>query len=230
MLNTFLYTPYLALIGVLSSAVVVIVGLLRLNSLPSEMKMLLAYFFFALTANVLSLVLSLKGINNLWFYHFVTLVEFTVFVVVFSSWLDTRSAKQTLRLLIPLFFVFSIILRSSLEDVRHFESFSSSLKGVFLVGSASYVLFSLFKREWERPSEDFRFWVLFAVLIYHTVNVMFGSVINAALSLSHLDLARLWSVYWFFGIVANGLYVIAFFVPHSPLQRRRAVSDRSSRF
>jgi len=225
----FLYTPYLALTGAFSSAVVVIVGLSRLNALPSEMKMLLAYFFFAFIANFLSLVLSLKGINNLWFYHFVTLVEFTVFVVVFSSWLDTPSAKQTLRLLIPLFFVFSIMLKLSIEDLRYFDSFSSSLKGVFLVGSASYVLFSLFKREWERPSEDFRFWVLFAVLIYHTVNVMFGSIINAALSLSHPEVARLYSVYWFFGIVANGLYVVAFFIPRSPLQQRRAVSDRSSR-
>lgn len=219
-------TPQLALIGAFSSAIVVIVGLIRLGSLSTEMKMLLGYFLFVLIVNILSLVLLFNNINNLWFYHFLTFVEFTVFVTVLSSWMDTPSAKQVFRLLIPLFFSISILLKLSIEDLRSFDSFSSSLKGVFLVGSASYVLFTLFKHEWERPTEDFRFWVLFAVLIYHTVNVMFSSVSNIALSTSHPELIRLWSVHWFVGIVANGLYAVAFFIPQSPLQRQRAVTDR----
>jgi hypothetical protein len=220
------HTPYLTFVGAFFSAVVVFVGLLRFDLLRREMKVLLAYFFFVLLVNLLSLFFSVKVESNLWLYHFITLIEFTVFVLVFSSWLDSQSSKYAVRLLIPLFCCVWFALKLSIEDLRYFDNFSSSLKGLLLVGIASYVLFALFKGDWEKPGRDFRFWVLFAVLIYHTVDVMFASVSNVALSISQPEIAGLWSVHWFIGIVANVLYVIAFLVLQPHLRPHQTASGR----
>jgi len=204
------HIPYLAYLGVASTAAVVVAGILRFSLLRTEMKILLVFFIFFLAVNILSLFFSIKLGNNLWFYHFGTLIEFCAFVFVFSFWQPTKRSRLLLRLLIVGFFVFWLLAKVFIEDFRHFDSFTSSFRGALLVMIALYIVNALFLQEWQKPGKDFRFWVLSAVLIYFTADVVFIALSNLIINLPQFDVVRLWSIHWLIGILANMLYLVAF--------------------
>lgn len=206
----FFQIPYLAYFGVFTSILVVMVGLKRFGSLRAEMRILLGFFVFALVANILSLIFAFRLGNNLWLYHFIPLMEFSIFVVIFASWLNTRLSRIALYLTIPLFFTVWFLFKYYIEDLRRFDNFSSSFESMLLIGISSYVLFTLFRNGWEKPGRDFRFWVLAAVLIYHTANGVFIALSNVIMNFSQLEIMELWSLHWLVGIIANYLFLVAF--------------------
>jgi hypothetical protein len=204
------HIPYLAYLGVASTAAVVVAGMMRFSLLRTEMRILLAFFIFFLFVNLSSLFFSIKLGNNLWFYHLGTLIEFCSFVFVFSFWQPTKKSRLVLRLLIIVFFVVWLLAKIFIEDFRHFDSFTSSFRGALLVMIALYIVNSLFQCEWQKPGRDFRFWVLSAALIYFTADVVFIALSNLIINLPQSDIVRLWSIHWLIGILANMLYLVAF--------------------
>lgn len=208
------HIPYLAYLGVISAALVVIVGIVRFPRLPTEMRILLAFFIFFLFVNIFSLLFSLKAGNNLWFYHLSTLIEFCAFVAVLSFWQPTKKSRLVLRLLAVVFFAFWLLAKLYVEDFRHFDSFTSSFRSALLVMVALYVVSSLFQHDWQKPARDFRFWVLSAMLIYYTADVVFIALSNLIVNLPPSDVLRLWSIHWLFGILANALYLVSFLTGH----------------
>lgn len=202
--------PLLAYIGALSSMVVVIVGVRRYKTLRTEMRILLAFFVLSLLINLFSFVFAYRLGSNLWLYHFITLLEFSALVLVFSFWQKSKKLSHALRATIVAFFFVWVLAKLLIEDLRQFDNYSSSFGSVFLVGIASYILVTLYKDDWQKPGKDFRFWVLSAVLIYYATNVILTALSNEILNLPQQQIVDAWSIQWFIGIVANGLYLVAF--------------------
>lgn len=204
------HIPLLAYFGLATSSVVVAVGILRFSSLRTEMRILLFFFIFFLAVNLSSLFFSIALGNNLWLYHLSTLIEFCTFVVVFSFWQPTQKSAFLLRSFIVIFFIVWVLAKIFIEDFRHFDSFTSSIRSTLLVMIALYLLYSLLQRDWQKPGQDFRFWILSGVLIYFTADVAFIALSNLIVNLPRPDVVRLWSLHWLIGIVANILYMTAF--------------------
>lgn len=219
-----LSVPILAYVGALSSAIIVIIGLMRFRLFPTEMKVLWGFFLFSFLLNVLSFAFSFTMKNNLWLYHFNTLIEFCIFVFVFSFWKQSRVSTVILRFATFGFLLVWLMSKFFLEDFRQFDSFSSSFKSAVLVVIALYFLLSLYQRElWYKPMHDFRFWVLAAVLIYFSADVVFIALSNLISNLPAADVLRLWSLHWLIGILANILYAVAFLT-----KQPRALNSASS--
>ena len=198
--------PHLAYVALLSSLVVVIVGVWRYKLLRSEMKILFIFFGFVFIINALSAYFALQGTNNLWLFHIYTLLEYSALMLVFSYWQKTEKSTLTLRLAIAAFFVAWLIAKSFLENLQQSDSFSSSLASVLLIGVSSYMLFVLFQQNSFSLVRDFRFWVLSAVLIDHASRVILFALDNIVLHLPIADVIKLWSFHWLITIIANFLY------------------------
>lgn len=209
------HIPFAAYIGASSSIVVVAVGVWRYSALRPEIKVLLGFLALSLALNAISLYLALRGINNLWLYHIVTLLEFTALVLVLSAWEKRQRRMFFFRLIAAGFFVVWLMAKIFVENLRQFDSYSSSLSSVLLVGGSCYFLWMLSQESLFKPHRDFRFWVLAAVLVDHSTRILLYALSNVILIFPMEDVAKLWSYQWIVATIANGLFLGSFLCKQS---------------
>ena len=186
---------------VTSYIILFIIGAYRLRQLSREMKILLCLIGIALSTDFVLLYLATHHINNLWLMHFYTLLEFSLFMLIFSSWQKNKFSQKLLRLIILIYIPIWFSAKFLLEDFSSFDNFTSSLSGTLLTGIAIYTLLILKKEVDCNILIEKRFWVSTGVLFYFAGNLFIfalGSTI------------AVWSLHNIINICANICYAGGF--------------------
>lgn len=198
------------IVSVLSQIVVLAAGLYARYSLAREMKILILYFGVALLADVAGISLSMKGINNLWLFHFFAIFEFGFLIYIFSIWQRNLFLKKILKFSIPLFAVMGIIVTLVLENIQQFNSFSQPVASLALVGVAAYTLFELNKESFNSVFRQPRFWIGAGVMLYFSGTLVLFSLGNVLLDASAQWAKTIFILSVIMNIVANLLYTGGF--------------------
>jgi hypothetical protein len=202
--------PTLSYIATFSLFIPVFFGFKKFERLQYEMKTLVILLFISLVSGNVALYLALKGISNLWIFHITTLIEFSFLMFILARWQVHKLAKLILYSLIPFYAILWTIAKFTIENLRHFDNFTSTLANSILVIAA---LGTLIMIVWNRTGnllKDIRVWVLTAILVYYAGNFMLLGLSNLILALPIQKIETAWSIQWTVLILSNLLYTGGF--------------------
>jgi len=157
-----------------------IVGLNLYNKLDTGMKFLLLLFGIGLLIDAFGYYLYFftKIQNNIWLYHFYTLIEYSLLIAAFSYWQKDFKLKRMFRISIPGFAVLWIGAKLFCENFSLPDNYTASLECVLLVAVSFSTLYALSKEHLDNIFRDPRFWVGSAVLVYFSGNLLTFALSN----------------------------------------------------
>jgi hypothetical protein len=129
---------------------------------------------------------------------------------ILARWQVHKLAKLILYSLIPFYAILWTIAKFTIENLRHFDNFTSTLAKSILVIAA---LGTLIMIVWNRTGnllKDIRVWVLTAILVYYAGNFMLLGLSNLILALPIQKIETAWSIQWTVLILSNLLYTGGF--------------------
>ena len=149
-----------------------------------DIKVLSAYFLFLLFVEGTMEYYAYHKMNNLWFGHFVTPIEFGVFTYVFSRWQKSRTRQLILQVSIPVIILAYIVVNYQLENLTSFNTYTRPAVSVILIIISSLILYDLYKSRMVTLFKNIRFWIALGVLTYNAGTVALFSMINIFLAVS----------------------------------------------
>lgn len=171
------------------------------EKLSRELKVLLALLSLALVISLLLTPIGRIWGNNLFLFHFYTLIEYSLLAFLFSYWQTRKSVSRVMRISILVFTLIWVLFKFSIEGFSSMNNYSQSLANLLLSGMASYTLLSLLSEKVDSIYSEPKFWVSSAVLIYHAGN-LFLYAFPAGIAI--------WSIHNLINIISNVFYVGGF--------------------
>ncbi len=151
-----------------------ILGLVLFRKLNLALKSLLLLFGIGLLIEALGYYLYFftKIQNNIWLYHFYTLIECSLFIFIFSFWQNDFKLKRILRIIIPGFAFLWIGAKIFFESFDQPDNYTTSLECVLLVAISFRTLYVVDQEHLKTIFREPRFWISAAVLIYFSANLV----------------------------------------------------------
>lgn len=149
--------------------------LLKLKGLSKELKILLTFLGVAAFTELIVTTSSIMRTPNLWVAHIYTLLEYVLIAFLLSLWQQNNKIARLVRLSIPLYLLAYFIIEISglenfgLDSLNHLTRPTAL---VLLSGIALYTLLQLWQSTTIDLYQNFRFWVLAALVIYYTGTVI----------------------------------------------------------
>lgn len=166
------------------------------------MKLLLWLFVCIAVLNSASIYRLVAGsTNNMIELHIYTLLEYAFLMTILSYWQKTSAMKLYLRFSILLFALIWITAKIFLEEPTRFDSFTSSLESAVLAGASAFTLLGFLRENLESLYKQPRFWVVVAILIYFS-----GNLVAFALR----PVIIVWSIHSMLNIISNLCYAGGF--------------------
>lgn len=189
------------------SILVVGVGLIRLKKLPLALKLLVLFLAVVLVNNIIMLYWAFLKINNMWLFHFFTLLEYTSLSWILSYWHTKPFFQNGIRWSILFFACFWVLAKFTFEDMDSYDSITATISHLLLIGYAALTLFELGQTTGEKFILDARFWVSGAVLIYSTGSVLWLALSNVIITWPESQMMIAWTIHWTLDIFTNILYM-----------------------
>lgn len=182
-------------------ALAIVAGAFTFKNLNKELRFLVLFLTTGLVITILSIMLGRRQINNLWLFHLHTLLEFVVFIAIYSMWIPKQKVKISLRISIVLFIIYWILAKIFIEDVSLFDNITSSLNSGLLTIVSGYFLVTLLFEEDKSLIGNYKFWITVGVLVYYS-----GCLIMFALS----NQIFAWQLHSLFSIISKLLFCWGF--------------------
>ncbi len=166
------------------------------------MKLIVGFLSLAFVTDLLCLYLAFQNMNNLLVFHIFTLLSYVVLMTAFSIWAGRRRSRRIMQLSIPLFTVWWLVAKLTIEKLSRFDTLTLPLAAMLLVAASVYTLYHLSKSDVLLVHRDPRFWVSAAVMIYYSTGLATYAVANAILSDESIMVSA-WHIRWVLSIVSN---------------------------
>jgi hypothetical protein len=204
-----LNVPILAHAAGLSTLFPVVVGGLRFPVLNREFRILFFVFCLEAANASLQLILASRGINNLFLIHSYLLIEFVLFLLVFSRWIEGIWQK-ILRQILVFFLLFWVLSHVFFEPFDQPAYYSSILSKVFYTGISIVMLHRISSVSDRSIIHDGRFWMFSGLLVFASGGLMFSFLRSFIDELPVDGLMAAYSIHWAISILTNLLYAIGF--------------------
>jgi hypothetical protein len=205
-----MHLPTIAYIAGVTCVLPAIASVVRYKSLTSPMKVMTGLFVMYASVVAVQYWLGQKGIQNLWIGQIHTLVEFSLFTLVFSMWVGPGTLQRILRWSIAAYTVIWCILKVTIEHPGQFDNYSGSMAKLILMGLATYTIRISFQNIESNLLTYARVWVSAGILLYSAGTLLILAASNQILKLSPEGFLTLWHVNWSMLILSNLLYSRAF--------------------
>ena len=186
----------------LSTLIPLAIALFGFQRRPVELRILAGYFLVTALLSGIMRYLASQGDWTFWLMHIYTPLEYGFFAVIFSFWERNLAVRRIIRLSVPLFVAFCLIIKLFAEGQNEFDNFSASIESVLLVALSLRAFVDLNASNPESIFALPRFWISAAVLLYFA-----GSLI--IFSQGTLE-SSLWSIHNVLNISSNLLFAVAF--------------------
>ncbi len=197
-------------LSLLASILAVGVGLIRLKKLPLALRLLVLFLAVVLVNNIIVLYWAFLNINNMWLFHFFTLVEYTSLSWILSYWQPRSFFQKGIRWSILIFACIWLLAKFTFENMDSYDSVTATISHLLLIGYAALTLFELGQTAGEKFIFDARFWVSGAVLIYSTGSILWLALGNVIITWPEPQMMIAWTIHWILDIFTNILYMGGF--------------------
>ncbi|GEM_PF-930803 len=191
------------------------VGLWFGKSLSLEFKLLLTLIAMAVVVEAISVVLSAHKWNNYWPFNIYTLFEFGLLMLIFALWQNRPKWRYFIAFSVPAFVVVWVLVKViNPERDPRFDSYAATFESVVLVAVSVLTLIRLTSEDIMGIFRNPRFWVVSAVMIYFSGNLIIFALANVILSGDYSELDLIWSIHSMLGVTANLIYAYSFYSEH----------------
>ncbi len=188
-------------------------ALVRYRHLSKDLRILTVYFFVSAMSSVLQYYLATRHINNLWFIHLFTPIQYAFFAWIFS----TRQKEKRRRLALQAStIVFALLCLGGVlffEDLRSFNSYTKPVEGLLLVFLSGRLLYEIDKESLDSLARQPQFWFSAATLVYFSGLLVLHALSSLLLSRSVETLRTAWVAHSVVSIISSSLYGVAFLCP-----------------
>jgi hypothetical protein len=171
------------ILSVASNPITFLCGFVIQRTLPRELIILLFYIGFSCLSDFLQMFLGTHHIQNLWVWYCYTPLQYAALATIFGCWQTSPFLKKLILASIPLIFALSLISILFGAGLSGFDSYSSSLSGLFILFAAGYTLFELNLRFNHAITINPAFWVCVGSIIYFGTTLLVFSMANSLVSL-----------------------------------------------
>lgn len=182
-------------------------GIYGFRRLDSSLRALLALFAAAIIVDLFSLWQFLVEGNAHWAHHIYTPLEYAVFMIAFSIWLNDGVLRRAIRVSIPVFVSICIVNMLIDRQLTYLNGFTQSLACAAYVPVSAYLLYSLLQRGTELDLGDPRLWIGSGLLLYGAGGLGYFAFHNL---MSGEFTFTIWVFHNVINIIANFLYSVGF--------------------
>jgi hypothetical protein len=194
-------------------------GVIRRRSLDSNQRLLFMLVACVLLTEVIGRILWSLGTNNLFLYHFYSVVEFILLGTVYARNLQGLIKPVYLYALIASFVLFAVINTVFFQGLTEFNSHVTFVESLLLIGLALAYFYKLLRDTEHRKLERVpTFWINMSVLTYFSGAFLLFHVANELIAFPAEERTALWGTHALFNVVHYLLYAIALWVKPETLQ------------
>jgi hypothetical protein len=186
-------------IGTFSCAIPLIVGLFYIRRTNIEMKIFISLFAFTFLLSCYTYTFYKLGLKYYWAQHIYTPVEYTLWMIIYSRWIENRIIRRIVIFSIP---VFLLVCAWDVMDVAHIDTINSltaSLACILYVAASSYILIAHQSKFYGSNENDYRQWFLAGSLFYSSGGLAYFSFFN---------LFSAWAIYTIFQLLNVVSYIL----------------------
>lgn len=201
---------YLGYISTLFSTLSFIVGLLCIKSINRYLVPIFLIVSVSFVTEIINVVLVRSNINNLFIFHFYTVIEFILISFFYLLFFKKYLNANYLLLPIPVFLIVTFI-DYKINGLNSMDNFSASIEAVILsIYSLVSFLFVMRKLLFENILSAPFFWINSGVLFYFSGGLLVFAFSNYFLATELSNHSALWSIPQLLNILYNILISIGF--------------------
>lgn len=178
------------------------------------------WLFFALSVftEIILHILGWQSKPSGWIFHIYTFIEYILITTILKSWQIKPAIARLMRLSIPIYILFFVLMK--LTGLETFSADTANyitrpLAVLLLSASAILTLQALWSHTPENLTEDYRFWMLLAMVLYYSASL----VLFAFMFTKNRDLLiALFKIHAVINIIHNILFTIGVLQIRRPRQ------------
>ncbi|MGH1366556.1 MAG: hypothetical protein ACRBF0_23545 [Calditrichia bacterium] len=205
--------PILFFLQLITDVLLSLIGLYFFRKASIPMKILICLFILHAIVDFVGVYLAMSGTQNLWLHHIYTPIEFALFMSAFAFWQEDKKVQSIMLTTAIIFSLICVFATFYLGTLSKFDSVTSSISRVILVGVAVHTLVKLYMDNYTSQYTDSRFWISAGVLTYFIGTIPIFCFSNQIIHLSPASVLVVWSVSWGVTTIANMLYAGGLFCP-----------------
>ncbi len=199
------------LISAVISFIPFVTALVNLKKVKSFFIPLFILLIFNVIMELLNIIFSESGENNMYIYHCFTIVEFTLISLFYSFFFQQYFTPLLINLLIPVFLLAAYI-DYKVNGLESMDNYSTSIESiVFIFYSLSFFYYALKNLIFENLLATPVFWINTAILLYFSGNLILFIFSNYMGRIDPIKYGVLWVViHSFFNMLYSILLSIGF--------------------
>ena len=188
-------------------------GIFKWKFLSFELKILSAYLFFSLLTDIITLHLAVNSINNHHLLYVFTVLEYSLFSIIYYRIFNSRQLKTVIVVIAILFFAV-VLLTLYIEGASSYPSIPRTCESViFTIFAILYFYKILRTGSGSRVERNAIFWYNGGILVYFAGSLLFFSLSSFILEHASLDMQqKLFTTPAFLNIVQKLLFTIGIWV------------------
>lgn len=191
----------------------IVMGLVKVKSRTGDQLLLLSLIIISGLVELIGRMLWQKSMNNLFLYHFYTIIEFLLLGALYARNLAGLIKPFYMKVLIAAFVMFAVANTIFFQSLKEFNSNVTFVESLLLIVLSLAYFYKLLRDMNHRKLERVpMFWINMSVLTYFSGALLLFHVTNELFTFPKEEIAMLFSTHALFNIVHYLLYGIALWV------------------
>lgn len=192
--------------------------LVKLNRQEKFIRWITILLIFWLVATLAAVLLPLYGVisKNLFIYHIITPVEFTLILLLYHSYFENVLIKKILVYSIPIFILLCIVFSLFVQKTDISNSYTSIIQSAVIISVS--LLFLKETAQLQRVKSLIHypmFWISVAILFGYTAPLIIEGMLNYLIDQSMALAQQLYLISYFSNYVLLILFMIAVYCNRS---------------
>lgn len=204
---TTVWLDYFSSASVLLPLIISIIYYKRLNK---ELKVLSVFFFFVAVVEIITTVMSVCRINNLWVMNIFTLIEGGVLILLIGKWYESKKMFLVAVTYLSIYVAYWCYTTFLIDGIFVFNTKEMSIKAIILIFLSGYLLIKISMADEIQLLSNYLFWICSGILIYFLVSLVVFSSADFILDDKYRAMRYTWTIHSIINIIANLLYFYAF--------------------
>ena len=193
--------------------------LVKLNRQEKFIRWITILLSFWLVATLAAVLLPLNGVirNNLFIYHIITPVEFTLILLLYRSYFENTVIKRILIYSIPIFILLCIVFSLFVQKTDVSNSYTSIIESAVIISVSLLFLKETAQLQRVKSLVHYpMFWISVAILFGYTAPLIIEGMLNYLIDQSMKLAQQLYLISYFSNYILLILFMIAIFCDRRP--------------
>lgn len=144
------------------------------NKRSQSTSFLWIFFAFAAVIEITAPILTSRSFSSAWISHIYTLIEYVLITIILVPWQTNNTLARLMRLSISVYILIFVLIK--LFNLENFSAetvnyITRPLALLLLTTFALLTLQNLWRNTSTNLTDDYRFWMLFAMALYYSTSL-----------------------------------------------------------